>query len=91
MVRAHGKPLHFDLANDAKIKVSVNDRRLIAVGDKVLVHGEMMRPGSCVADDMKVTLAKPLSGPKKKVPTPVEKKLPSYAEKKNAAEEESTF
>ena len=86
----HGKPLHFDLADDAKIKVAVDDRRLIAVGDKVLVHGEMMRPGSCVADDMKATLAKPLSGPKKKLPTPGEKKK-TAKEESGKAEEEATF
>ena len=90
MVRAHGKPLHFDLADDAKIKVSVNDGRLIAVGDKVLVHGEMIRPGSCVADDMRVTLAKPLSGPKKKLSTPGEKKKTAKDEG-GKAEEEATF
>jgi hypothetical protein len=90
MVRARGKPLHFDLADDAKIKVSVHDGRLIAVGDKVLVHGEMTRFGSCVADDMKVTLAKPLSGAKKKPPATAEKKK-AVKEEGEKAEEEATF
>ena len=83
--------MHFDLADNVKIKVSVHDGRLIAVGDKVQVHGEMIRPGSVVADDMKVTLAKPLSGTKKKLSASVEKEKTAKAEGENAVEEDATF
>lgn len=81
--------MHFDLAENAKIKVSVHDGRLMGVGDKVQVHGEMVRPGSCVADDMTVTLSKPLSGVKKKPPAAAEKKTAAKTEGEKTADDAS--
>jgi hypothetical protein len=39
----------------------------VAAGDRITVHGVMLRgkPGACMADDVKVTLAKPLPAPKR--------------------------
>jgi hypothetical protein len=45
------------------IKVAFSNGHLIRAGDKIVVHGEAIpgRPATCIADDVQVTLAHPLS------------------------------
>jgi hypothetical protein len=66
-LQAGGKTYQVELADNVKIHVKLNDGHLITSGDKVTIKGKMIRgkSGVCVAEDIKVTLAQPLSGPKK--------------------------
>ncbi len=69
-VRVGGKMLQIQLADDVKIHVELTGpsaRRLISAGDTIAVEGQIIRnnPGPCWASDVQVTLARPLTGPKK--------------------------
>ena len=80
-VHVGDKTLLIELADNVKIKVALSGRRLVGSGDKIVVHGEMIhgKPGACVADDVQVTLSKPLSAPKgqRKPPKPPSEADPS--------------
>ena len=62
-VHVAGKTMQIELAHDAKIKVALSNGKLISVGDKVSVQGKMVhgKSGKCLADELKVTLVKPLT------------------------------
>ena len=62
-VHVAGKAMQIELANDAKIKVALSNGKLISVGDKVSVQGKMVhgKSGKCLADELKITLVKPLT------------------------------
>ncbi len=69
-VRAAGKTLQIQLADDVKIHVDLTGpsaRRLISAGDKIAVDGQIIRnkPGPCWASNVEVTLAHPLTATKK--------------------------
>jgi hypothetical protein len=81
------KDLKVKLAETAQVKVDVDDLSFASAGDTVEIKGRITQlpfndgavPGRVVADEMKVTLAKPLTG--KKVSA---KKVKKTAEKKSA-------
>ncbi len=79
------KSYRIELADDLKIKVALSNGHLISAGDKIVIHGEAVpsKPGACIADDVKVTLAQPLSAKSK--PKSSESK-PGSAEKTGSAE-----
>jgi hypothetical protein len=63
LVHVGEKSYRIQLADDLTIKVAFSNGHLIGAGDKIVVHGEAIqgRPGTCIADDVQVTLAHPLS------------------------------
>ena len=68
-VRAGRKPLPFDLAEQATIKIAMNDASVVARGDKVSIRG-MKAPGqtrAALAGEVTIELAEPLVGKKKRV------------------------
>jgi hypothetical protein len=69
-VDAGNKKVQIDLADDAKISVAVTDLAFAVQGDEISVKGKDYRgtSGACLADDVKITMAKPLSNPKKVPP-----------------------
>jgi hypothetical protein len=66
-VHMDNRDVQLKLTDDVKITVLLADGRHISPGDKISVQGKMYhgKPGACLADDVKVTLAKPLAAPKK--------------------------
>ena len=69
-VRAGRRPLPFELAEQATIKVALNDFSVVARGDKVSIRG-MKAPGqtrAALAVELTIELAEPLVGKKKRVP-----------------------
>jgi hypothetical protein len=67
LVHVGEKSYRIELADDLKIKVSLFNGHMISAGDKIVIHGEAVhgKPGACIADDVKVTLAQPLSAKSK--------------------------
>ena len=65
-VISEGKTWHIELAEDAKIKVAFTGSKFVSPGDKIVVQGEMIhgKPGTCTANSVQVTLAKPLDASK---------------------------
>lgn len=65
-VVASGKTRQITLADDVTIKVTLTGSSLVSPGDKIAVRGEMVhgKPGTCIANDVQVTLGKPLQGSK---------------------------
>jgi hypothetical protein len=70
LVDAGNKKVQIDLTDDAKIAVAVTDLALAVQGDEISVKGRDYKgtSGACVADDVKITMVKPLSNPKKVPP-----------------------
>ena len=66
-VRLDSRELRIHLADKAKIMVVMDHFRHVAAGDRITVRGVMLlgKPGVCMADDVKVTLAKPLPAPRR--------------------------
>jgi hypothetical protein len=66
-VLAEGKTWHIELADDVKIKVAFTGSHFAKPGDKISVQGEMIhgKPGTCTANSVQVTLARPLTASKK--------------------------
>jgi hypothetical protein len=66
-VRAGSRSLGIELSDQVKIKVTLNNAHLIASGDRITVQGRMVKgkSGSCVADQVEVTLSRLLSSPRK--------------------------
>ncbi len=80
-VHAGTKTVRGEFAADPQIHVTLHvalsDPKFISAGDRISVHGTKVqgKPGICEADDVKITLAKPLTGPKKKhTPSPTQGK-----------------
>jgi hypothetical protein len=84
-VSAAGAQVKFNLAEDCKISVEVNELSYVALGDKVTVQGWYIedQPGQGAASKIEVSAAKPLtSGVKKKPTKPVkEAKTPAKGAK----------
>ncbi|MFN0019811.1 MAG: hypothetical protein ACKVP0_16260 [Pirellulaceae bacterium] len=84
-VSADGAQVKFNLAEDCKISVEVNELSFVAPGDKVTVQGWYIKdqPGEGAASKIEVSAAKPLtSGVKKKPTKPVkETKTPAKGAK----------
>ncbi|HEV3004725.1 MAG TPA: hypothetical protein VGX78_09695 [Pirellulales bacterium] len=89
------KDLKVKLSETAEVKVDVDDLSFASSGDTVEIKGRITQlpfnggevPGRVVADEMKVTLAKPLTGKKataKKGKKSVEKKASDKKPKKKA-------
>ena len=89
-VHVGGKSVLFRLADSVKIKVTLSNGKRIRAGDTVTVQGKMVKgkQGSCVADDVKVTLAAPLTGPKKTKPAKLDSTL-AHTDKEEADKEET--
>ena len=66
-VHVGDKSYPIELADDLKIKVALSNSHLISVGDKIVIHGQAIHgnQGACIADDVTVTLAQPLSAKSK--------------------------
>ena len=91
-VSAGGAQVKFNLAEDCKISVEINDLSFVSPGDKVNVEGRFIkaRPGEGTAQQIEVTAAKPLTdGSKKKPARPVkgEKGAKGAKTEKGAKEE----
>ena len=71
-----------DLAENSTIKVEVTDLSMISAGDAIKVTGKSVTAESVLAEDVSVTLANVLTGPKKKE---------RRAARGKAAKEESPF
>ncbi len=67
LVHVGDKSYQIELADDLAIKVALSNRHVISAGDKIVIHGKAIhgKPGACIADDVEVTLAHPLSGKSK--------------------------
>jgi hypothetical protein len=65
-VQAPGKSVRGPLSPTAKVKVAVTDLTWAQPGDEVVVDGSEIEPGKIVAWTVKVTMAKPIEGEKKK-------------------------
>jgi hypothetical protein len=67
LVHVGDKSYRIELADDLAIKVALSNRHVISAGDKIVIHGKAIhgKPGACIADDVEVTLAHPLSGKSK--------------------------
>jgi len=91
------KDIKAKLADKPEITLDVDDLTLVNEGDKIEIKGKLRRafgaaaaatPGFVLADEIKVTLAKPLVGKKsaakKKVKKTAEKKPKKKAKKPNA-------
>jgi hypothetical protein len=67
LMHVREKTYRLELADDLTIKVALSNSHLIGAGDKIVIHGEAIqgKPGACVADDVEVTLARPLSAKSK--------------------------
>ncbi len=81
-VRAGRTTVQFELADEPKISVDLTDLNLVRNGDKVSVKGMTPpnRPGPvALASEVKIELAEPLTGPKKKAAKPEAKPPPSQA------------
>jgi len=90
-LHAGTKTVRCDLTADPQIHitlhVSLSDPKFISAGDGVSVRGTKVqgKPGVCNADDVKITLAKPLTGRKKKhTPSPSQGKPNSDSVKEPA-------
>lgn len=65
-VVADGKPVKVPLADDAEIKVEVDDYSLAAAGDEIVVRGRTVQPpqgqqaGQVFGEDVAITLSQPL-------------------------------
>ncbi|MBC7855582.1 MAG: hypothetical protein IAF94_19300 [Pirellulaceae bacterium] len=70
-VSAGGAQVKFNLAEDCKISVEVNDLSFVSIGDKITVDGWFLkgRPGEGAANKIEVTAANPLTDGSKKKPT----------------------
>ena len=70
--RAGHTTVQFELADEPKIGIDMADFNLVRKGDKVSIKGMAPpnRPGVAVARDVKIELAEPLTGPKKKTARP---------------------
>ncbi len=76
------------------IKINVEDTKDVRIGDAAKVKATYfdrqkpygMNPGSAVGDEVEVTLAKPLTGTKKKAPAKVAKPPKEKKDKKTTAE-----
>lgn len=69
-IRVGEKNYPLQLAEDLKIKVALASVHLINAGDKIVVHGAPVpdKPGTCLANDIQVTMAQPLGAKKKGQP-----------------------
>jgi len=94
------KDVKAKLAEKAEITVDVDDLSLVAEGDKIEIKGKLQQapgvggvaaaPGFVFADEIKVTLAKPLAGKKtavKKTGKKTVEKKPKKKSKKPSAED----
>src|SRR6185295_11710530 len=70
-VNADGPQIKFNLAQECKISVDVNDVTFVAPGDKVTLMGTFIKgqPGEGIASKIDVTAANPLTDGTKKKPT----------------------
>ena len=79
--------MQFELTDEPSIGVDTIDYTLASKGDKVTIKGKMMagRAGLAQADEVKIELAEPLTGMKKKNLTLVkpEPKHPAKSPKKD--------
>jgi hypothetical protein len=69
-INAGGTMVKADLAEDAKVSVDINDLSYARPGDKVEVRGWYVagQKGQAVGNQVSVSAAEPLAGPKKKGP-----------------------
>jgi hypothetical protein len=85
VVAEEEKPIRVQLAKDAEIKVEVDDYTLASIGDEIAVKGRQavaplgQQPGQIYAEDVTITLAKPLESDSK---APVKKKKSSKSTKR---------
>jgi hypothetical protein len=83
-VVADGKPVKVQLADDAEIKVEVDDFSLATAGDEVVVRGRTVQPpqgqqpGQVYGEDVAITLSQPLESTSK---APAKKKKTSRGAK----------
>lgn len=73
-VSAGGRQVRFNLAEDCKISIDINDLSFVSIGDKITVDGWFLkgRPGEGAANKIEVTATNPLTdGSKKKQTKPV--------------------
>jgi hypothetical protein len=69
-VSAGGAQVKFNLAEDCKISVEINDLSFVSPGDKINVEGKFLkaRPGEGAANKIEITAANPLADNSKKKP-----------------------
>jgi hypothetical protein len=70
-VTAGGAQVKFNLAEECKITVDVNELAYVAPGDKAVVQGSSVKgqPGEGIASKIEITASKPLTDGTKKKPT----------------------
>jgi hypothetical protein len=92
-MKAGGKTISGKVASDAKVKVSLEDISVAQNGDAVKVKASYLdaykadgttRQGAAAADDVSVTLAKPLASKRKATPAKTAKPAKEKKDKKTA-------
>jgi hypothetical protein len=87
VVTEEEKPIRLQLAKDAEIKVEVDDYSLASSGDEITIKGRQavaplgQQPGQIYAEEVTITLAKPLESDSK---APAKKKKSSKSTKRQS-------